>query len=261
MSNAKERLLAGTILSALAIGLAHAAPLDGVLVVAQAPQGDHEKGKKPQDHEKEKKPERQGQPPPPQQRQGQPPPAATTASGAAATSASSVRCSHLRHSSVRCSRHHLRHSSVRCSRRDLRQRSVWCSLHRLRHSSARCSRRRHSGAKCNRRHPRHSSVRCSRRPYSSKSSRRARLPARHTTARSTRRRPSRRATASADFATAATWDSPPLPHPRCNHRLRRLGPLRRRRSARSCRLRHRITRAGSMTCAAPDARCARATVS
>ena len=74
MSNAKERLLAGTILSALAIGLAHAAPLDGVPLVAQAPQGDHEKGKKPQDHEKEKKPERQGQPSsPPQQRQGQPP--------------------------------------------------------------------------------------------------------------------------------------------------------------------------------------------
>jgi outer membrane protein OmpA-like peptidoglycan-associated protein len=74
MSNAKEWLLAGTILSALAIGLAHAAPLDGVLVVAQAPQGDQEKGKKPQDHEKEKKPERPSQPsPPPQQRQVQPP--------------------------------------------------------------------------------------------------------------------------------------------------------------------------------------------
>src|SRR5260370_1163965 len=73
MANAKERLLAGTILSALAIGSVHAAPLDGVFVVAQAPQGDHEKEKKPQgDHEKEKKPERPSQPPPAQQ-QGQPP--------------------------------------------------------------------------------------------------------------------------------------------------------------------------------------------
>jgi outer membrane protein OmpA-like peptidoglycan-associated protein len=75
MANAKERLLAGTIFSALAIGSVHAAPLDGVFVVAQAPQGDHEKEKKPQgDHEKEKKPERPSQPPPPQQRQVQPPP-------------------------------------------------------------------------------------------------------------------------------------------------------------------------------------------
>jgi outer membrane protein OmpA-like peptidoglycan-associated protein len=65
MANAKERLLAGTIFSALAIGSVHAAPLDGVFVVAQAPQGDHEK---------EKKPERPSQPPPPQQRQVQPPP-------------------------------------------------------------------------------------------------------------------------------------------------------------------------------------------
>jgi hypothetical protein len=75
MANAKERLLAGTIFSALAIGSVHAAPLDGVFVVAQAPQGDHEKEKKPQgDHEKEKKPERPSQPPPPQQREVQPPP-------------------------------------------------------------------------------------------------------------------------------------------------------------------------------------------
>ena len=75
MANAKERLLAGTIFSALAIGLVHAAPLDSVFVVAQAPQGDHEKEKKPQgDHEKEKKPERPSQPPPPPQRQVQPPP-------------------------------------------------------------------------------------------------------------------------------------------------------------------------------------------
>ena len=75
MSNAKERLLAGTIFSALAIGSVNAAPLDGVLVVAQAPQSDHEKEKKAQgDHEKEKKPERPGQPsPPPPQRQVQPP--------------------------------------------------------------------------------------------------------------------------------------------------------------------------------------------
>jgi outer membrane protein OmpA-like peptidoglycan-associated protein len=75
MANAKERLLAGTIFSALAIGSVHAAPLDGVFVVAQAPQGDHEKEKKPQgDHEKEKKPERPSQPPQPQQREVQPPP-------------------------------------------------------------------------------------------------------------------------------------------------------------------------------------------
>jgi outer membrane protein OmpA-like peptidoglycan-associated protein len=75
MANAKERLLAGTIFSALAIGSVHAVPLDGVFVVAQAPQGDHEKEKKPQgDHEKEKKPERPSQPPPPEQRQVQPPP-------------------------------------------------------------------------------------------------------------------------------------------------------------------------------------------
>jgi outer membrane protein OmpA-like peptidoglycan-associated protein len=75
MSNAKGRLLAGTILSTLAIGSVHAAPLDGLIVVAQAPQGDHEKEKKPQgDHEKEKKPERPSQPSPqPQQRQVQPP--------------------------------------------------------------------------------------------------------------------------------------------------------------------------------------------
>jgi outer membrane protein OmpA-like peptidoglycan-associated protein len=67
MSYTKERLLAGTIFSALAIGSVHAAAIDGVLVVAQAPQSDHEK---------EKKPERPGQPspPPPQQRQVQPPP-------------------------------------------------------------------------------------------------------------------------------------------------------------------------------------------
>jgi outer membrane protein OmpA-like peptidoglycan-associated protein len=88
MSNAKGRLLAGTILSTLAIGSVHAAPLDGLMVVAQAPQGDHEKEKKPQgDHEKEKRPERPNQPspqpqqrqvqpssPPPQQREVQPPP-------------------------------------------------------------------------------------------------------------------------------------------------------------------------------------------
>ena len=75
MSNAKGRLLAGTILSTLAIGSVHAAPLDGLIVVAQAPQGDHEKEKKPQgDHEKEKKPEQPSQPSPqPQQRQVQPP--------------------------------------------------------------------------------------------------------------------------------------------------------------------------------------------
>ena len=67
MSNAKDRLLAGTILSALAIGSVDAAPLDGMFVIAQAPQQG--------DHEKEKKPERPSQPsPPPPQRQVQPPP-------------------------------------------------------------------------------------------------------------------------------------------------------------------------------------------
>ncbi len=65
MLTTKLRLLAGTILSILAIGSVHAAPLDGPVVLAQAPQGDHEK---------EKKPERPNQPSPaPQQRQVQPP--------------------------------------------------------------------------------------------------------------------------------------------------------------------------------------------
>ncbi len=79
MSNAKQRLLAGTILSAVALGCANATPLNAAYVVAQAPQSDRdEKDKKP--------PQRPGQPPaapqqrqvpsppPPQQRQVQPPP-------------------------------------------------------------------------------------------------------------------------------------------------------------------------------------------
>jgi outer membrane protein OmpA-like peptidoglycan-associated protein len=47
MSNAKGRLLAGTILSAVVVGSVHAAPLDAAFVVAQAPQGEQEKDKKP----------------------------------------------------------------------------------------------------------------------------------------------------------------------------------------------------------------------
>ena len=47
MSNAKERLLAGTILSVVVLGSIHAAPLAAGFVVAQAPQGEQEKDKKP----------------------------------------------------------------------------------------------------------------------------------------------------------------------------------------------------------------------
>jgi hypothetical protein len=65
MSNTKERFLAGTILSAVAIVSVHAAPPDETLVVAQAPRSGHEKEKKP--------PQPPGQPPTPQQ-QVQPPP-------------------------------------------------------------------------------------------------------------------------------------------------------------------------------------------
>jgi hypothetical protein len=121
--------------------------------------------------------------------------------------------------------------------------------------------------RCSHRHLRHSNVRCSRHPYSSKFSRPhgVHSPLRF---RSPRQAYSSKVNAAVlpdnhlvRFRHSSRLDSPPLPHPRCNHRLRHLGPLRHRRSARSCRLRHRITRAGSMTCAAPDARCARATVS
>ena len=83
MFNAKEHFLAGTILSAVVLGSAHAAAsLDAALVVAQAP------GQSEQDKDKDKKPpprlgppqqqppqqQPQGPPPGQQQRQVQPPP-------------------------------------------------------------------------------------------------------------------------------------------------------------------------------------------
>ena len=88
MSNAKERLLAGTILSAVVLGSVHAAPLAAGFVVAQAPQGEQEKDKKPPpqrpgQRQKQQEERRQeapkatpGAPPPgrPQERQVQPPP-------------------------------------------------------------------------------------------------------------------------------------------------------------------------------------------
>ena len=87
MSNAKERLLAGTILSAVVLGSVHAAPLAAGFVVAQAPQGEQEKDKKPppqrpgpQKQQEERRQEAPkatpGAPPPgrPQERQVQPPP-------------------------------------------------------------------------------------------------------------------------------------------------------------------------------------------
>jgi len=89
MSNAKERLLAGTILSAVVLGSVHAAPLAAGFVVAQAPQGEQEKDKKPppqrpgpQKQQEERRQEAPkatpGAPPPgrPQERQVQPPPGA-----------------------------------------------------------------------------------------------------------------------------------------------------------------------------------------
>jgi outer membrane protein OmpA-like peptidoglycan-associated protein len=66
MFKTKEWLLVGTILLAVALGSAHAAPFDGMLVIAQTPQPDQEK-------EKEKKPPQRPSLPPPQQRQVQPP--------------------------------------------------------------------------------------------------------------------------------------------------------------------------------------------
>jgi outer membrane protein OmpA-like peptidoglycan-associated protein len=88
MSNAKERLLAGTILSALVLGSVHAAPLAAGLVVAQAPQGEQEKDKKPppqppgqrqkqQEERRQEAPKATPRAPPPgrpQERQVQPPP-------------------------------------------------------------------------------------------------------------------------------------------------------------------------------------------
>ncbi len=86
MSNAKGRLLAGTILSAVLLGSVHSAPLDAAFVVAQAPQSEQEKEKKPppqrpgQKQQEERRKEAPkaapgAQPPaPPPQRQVQPPP-------------------------------------------------------------------------------------------------------------------------------------------------------------------------------------------
>jgi len=189
---------------------------------------------------------------------------------------SSVRYSrrHLRlhhHSSVRCSHRHLRNGNARCSHRLRYSRSNKTSRHHLRHSSVKCSHRLpySRSNKSSRHRLRHSSVKCSHRRYSNKSSR----PYRADTAlefRSLRLARSSKVSAAPGvspgnhlvrFRHSSHLDSPPLPHPRCNHRYRRLGPRRRRRSAPSCRLRHRIMRAGSMTCAAPAGRCARATVS
>ena len=88
MSNAKERLLAGIILSVVVLGSIHAAPLAAGFVVAQAPQGEQEKDKKPppqrpgqrqkqqEERRKEAPKATPGAPPPgrPQERQVQPPP-------------------------------------------------------------------------------------------------------------------------------------------------------------------------------------------
>jgi len=89
MSNAKERFLAGTILSAMLMGPVHASPLDPSYVVAQAPAQTDEEKKPPQQRPPRQPPQQQkqvppgqqrvqpppGQPPgPPQQRQVQPPP-------------------------------------------------------------------------------------------------------------------------------------------------------------------------------------------
>jgi len=75
MSKTKEGLLVGMILSAVALGSAHATPFDGVLVIAQAPQGEQEKEKKPQQRPvPPPAQQRQVPAPPPQQREVQPPP-------------------------------------------------------------------------------------------------------------------------------------------------------------------------------------------
>jgi outer membrane protein OmpA-like peptidoglycan-associated protein len=78
MSKTKEQLLVGMILSAVAFGSVHATPFDGVLVIAQAPQGEQEKEKKPQQRPAAPPPQQRQvpppPPPPPQQRQVPPPP-------------------------------------------------------------------------------------------------------------------------------------------------------------------------------------------
>ena len=85
MSNTKGRILAGTILSAVVVGVVHAAPLHAAFVVAQAPQGEQEKDKKqpPGQRQRPQEERRQAPKPPPgaqppgrsQERQVQPPPA------------------------------------------------------------------------------------------------------------------------------------------------------------------------------------------
>ena len=86
MSNAKERLLAGTILSAVVLGSVHAAPLAAGFVVAQAPPQSEQEDKKqppqrPGQRQKEQEERREAPKPPPgaqppgrrQERQVQPP--------------------------------------------------------------------------------------------------------------------------------------------------------------------------------------------
>ncbi|MGA8695256.1 MAG: hypothetical protein WB689_15720, partial [Xanthobacteraceae bacterium] len=87
MANTKDRFLAGTILSAVAMGSVHAAALDGALVVAQAPQSEN-KASQPSDQlppapqQQVQQPpspsplQREVQPPPSRHREVQPPPAA-----------------------------------------------------------------------------------------------------------------------------------------------------------------------------------------
>jgi outer membrane protein OmpA-like peptidoglycan-associated protein len=84
MLNVKGRFLAGALLSALVFASVDAAPLGGIFVVAQAPQSDQEKEKKPPQRPAQPQPpspkaqqqQQQVQPPSPkpQQRQVQPPP-------------------------------------------------------------------------------------------------------------------------------------------------------------------------------------------
>ena len=74
MSNTKERLLVGLILGTVALGPAFATPFDGVLVIAQAPQTEQEKEKKPPQRPEPPQQRQVQPPPPPQQRQVQPPP-------------------------------------------------------------------------------------------------------------------------------------------------------------------------------------------
>jgi outer membrane protein OmpA-like peptidoglycan-associated protein len=85
MFTLKDRFLAGTILSAVALGSVHSAPLDAAIVVAQAPaqtEQDKDKDKKPPprrgppQQQQQQPPQQRPQAPPPrqQQRQVQPPP-------------------------------------------------------------------------------------------------------------------------------------------------------------------------------------------